>query len=113
VTGLLLALVLLVGVGDGFGWLPAGPAEAHLPTPLEAFGAPGAGHAPIALTGPRSIALAPGLNEARPRAGQFVEPAIVGLAHGTGAARSGLASVTPGRPHLAARGLLTVRAPPA
>jgi hypothetical protein len=113
VTGLLLALALLAGAGEGVGWLPAGPAEARLPTPLEAFGAPGAGHAPIALTGPRSIALTPGLNETRPRAGQFVEPAVVGLAHGAGAARSGPASVTPGRPLLAARGLLTVRAPPA
>lgn len=110
-SGALLTIVLLASVVGGLGG--RGVEEARVGSPFEAVGAPVSGHSPIALTGPRGIALAATPNEVRPRTGPFVEPAALGLAGGSPGAGAGLTAAEPRPPHLAARGFLTVRAPPA
>lgn len=106
-TGLILLSVEL-SLG-GLGWgnsAPSGPSTA------EAFGAPASTPQPIALTGPRTLALLAGPGDGRQRTGQLVEPGDSSLVPPALAAYDG-ATVAPPRPSLMlARGLLAVRAPP-
>jgi hypothetical protein len=111
--GALLTAALLVSLGGSVGASVGGSgAEAHTATPLESFGTPSPGQAPLALAGQRGSALAAGLSEGRQRTGQLVEPDAVSLTGSRTGRGAGVSVVAPRVPHLAIRGLLAVRAPP-
>jgi len=112
-TTTLLLTVLLLGPGrgaDGSGW---GGIAARAGTPLETLGVSSAGHAPLALTGPRGITIAASLQEGRQRFGQIVEPGAPGLAGGGLRPGTGPTAVVLQPAYLAAHGPFDVRAPPA
>ena len=93
----------------GAGW---GGVEARAGMPLETLGVPSAGHAPLALTGPRGISIAASLHEGRHRFGQIVEPGTQGLAGGGLRPGAGVMAVVVQPAYLAAHGPFAVRAPP-
>jgi hypothetical protein len=109
----LMLTVLLLGPGrgtEGAGW---GSVESRAGTPLETLGVPSAGHAPLALTGPRGISIAASLQEGRQRFGQIVEPGTPGLAGGGLRPGAGVMPVVVQPAYLAAHSPFAVRAPPA
>ena len=103
---MLLCLELSLG---GLAWGSSVPPS---PSPSEAFGAPASVPHPIALTGPRSLALAPGPGEGRQRTGQLVEPDESSVTLSAASLHDGVVVVQPRPPLVLARGLLAVRAPP-
>jgi hypothetical protein len=108
VAAILLAACLscLVG-GSGH---PA--SDTRIPTPLESIGAPPPGQVPLALTGPRSLAVAVSLQEGRQRFGQIVEPGELGRVDGVSEPGAGLTPVEARPAYLVAYGPLAARAPP-
>lgn len=102
----LLCLELTLG---GLAWGSSVPPS---PSPSEAFGAPASTPQPIALTGPRTLALVAGLGDGRQRTGQLVEPGDSSLAPPALAPHDSVAVARPQPSLVLARGLLAVRAPP-
>jgi hypothetical protein len=103
---------VLVCLELSLGGLPWGGSVASSPSPVEAFGAPASAPQPIALTGPRSLAIVAGLGEGRQKPGQLVEPGRSSFSPPAASLPDGAAIIQP-RPSLVlARGLLAVRAPP-
>ena len=112
VLTLLATVLVLVCLELSFGGFSWGSSVPPSPLPSEAFGAPATVPQPIALTGPRSLALVAGLGEGRQRTGQLVEPGEPSVAPSAASLHDSVA-VAQLRPSLMlACGLLAVRAPP-
>jgi len=113
VLGLLATLLVLVCLEVSFSGLAFSDARtvSGSLTP-ETFSAPASPPQPIALSGPRGLALVAGLGEGRQRTGQLVEPGASLFTASIAGHRDGQADSQPRPPLALTHGLLTVRAPP-
>lgn len=82
------------------------------PMASETFGVPASALPPIALTGPRTVALVAGLSDGRQRAGLLVGPGDASFSASAFGLSDGAADIQARRSLVQASGHLAVRAPP-